>query len=139
MQKPSLDNIIEDQKTLKNKVPYNLYGIHMDTVIHIPARECFIEFLETLPHIKKYAKDNRSVWYVFEYSSHLRYIIDNFLQNYIGVVIHRYPWVTNFLVSVYYNDLITLLSCSGPECIYVPNTASDKIKLSVQEIFSIIN
>lgn len=122
-----------------SKIPYNLYGIHMDTVIRIPAREYFIEFLETLPHIKKYAKDNRSVWYIFEYSKHLRYLIDNFLENEIGVVVHSYPWVTSFLVSVYYNDLITLLSCSGPECIYITNAASDKIKLSVQEIFNIIN
>ena len=122
-----------------HKVPYNLYGIHMDTVIHVPAREYFIEFLETLPHIKKYTKDDRSVWYIFEYSSHLRYLTDKFLQNAIGIVIHRYPWITNFLVSVYYNDLITLLSCSGPECIYIPKVASDKIKLSVQEIFNLIN
>lgn len=121
------------------KVPYNLYGIHMDTVIRIPAREYFIEFLETLPHIKKYTKNNRSVWYIFEYSSHLRYLIDNLLEKNIGVVVHRYPWVTSFLVSVYYNDLITLLSCSSPECIYITNAASDKIKLSPQEIFNIIN
>ena len=122
-----------------HKVPNNLYGIHMDTVICIPAREYFIEFLETLPHIKKYTRDNRSVWYIFEYSSYLRYIIGNFLEKNIGVVVHRYPWVTSFLVSVYYNDLITLLSCSGPECIYIPNAASDKIKLSVQEIFNLTN
>lgn len=121
------------------KIPYTLYGIHMDTVIRIPAREYFIEFLEILPHIKKYTKNNRSVWYIFEYSSHLRYLIDNFLEKNIGVVVHRYPWVTSFLVSVYYNDLITLLSCSGPECIYITNAASDKIKLSAQEIFNIIN
>lgn len=121
------------------KIPYNLYGIHMDTVIRIPAREYFIEFLETLPHIKKCTKDNRSVWYIFEYSSHLRRLMYNFLKKNIGVVVHRYPWVTGFLVSVYYNDLITLLSCSGPECIYIPNVASDKIRLSVQEIFNIIN
>ena len=111
----------------------------MDTVIRIPAREYFIEFLETLPHIKKYGKNNRSVWYIFKYSRHFRYLIDNFLEKNIGVVVHRYPWVTSFLVSVYYNDLITLLSCSGPECIYITNAASDKIKLSVQEIFNIIN
>lgn len=111
----------------------------MDTVIHIPTREYFVEFLETLPHIKKYAKDNRSVWYIFEYSKHLMHLIDNFLENEIGVVVHSYPWVTSFLVSVYYNDGITLLSCSGPECIYIPNSASDKIKLSAQEIFNIIN
>lgn len=121
------------------KIPYTLYGIHMDTVIRIPAREYFIEFLEILPHIKKYTKNNRSVWYIFEYSSHFRYLIDNFLEKNIGVVVHRYPWVTGFLVSVYYNDLITLLSCSGPECIYITNAASDKIKLSAQEIFNIIN
>lgn len=121
------------------KIPYNLYGIHMDTVIRIPAREYFREFLEILPHIKKYAKDNRSVWYIFEYSSYLRYIIDNVLEKGIGVVVHRYPWAASFLVSVYYNDGITLLSCSGPECIYITNAASDKIKLSVQEIFNIIN
>ena len=111
----------------------------MDTVICIPAREYFIEFLETLPHIKKYGKNNRSVWYIFEYSSYFKYLIDNFLEKNIGVVVHRYPWVTNFLVSVYYNELITLLSCSGPECIYITYAASDKIKLSVQEIFNIIN
>ena len=122
-----------------HKIPYSLYGIHMDTVIRIPAREYFIEFLETLPHIKKYTKNNRSVWYIFKYSRHLRYLIDNFLEKNIGVVVHRYPWVTSFLVSVYYNDLITLLSCSGSECIYITNAASDKIKLSVQEIFNIIN
>ena len=122
-----------------HKIPYSLYGIHMDTVIRIPAREYFIEFLETLPHIKKYGKNNRSVWYIFKYSRHFRYLIDNFLEKNIGVVVHRYPWVTSFLVSVYYNDLITLLSCSGPECIYITNAASDKIKLSVQEIFNIIN
>lgn len=121
------------------KIPYNLYGIHMDTVIHIPARDYFIEFLETLPHIKKYAKNNRSVWYIFEYSSHLKYLIDNFLEKSIGVAVHKYPWVASFLVSVYYNDSITLLSCSGPECIYITNTASDKIKLSVQEIFNTIH
>ena len=122
-----------------HKIPYNLYGIHMDTVIRISARDYFIEFLETLPHIKKYAKDNRSVWYIFKHSKHLMYLIDNFLEKDIGVVVHSYPWVTSFLVSVYYNDLITLLSCSGPECIYITNAASDKIKLSVQEIFNIIN
>lgn len=121
------------------KIPYNLYGIHMDTVIRIPAREYFIEFLETLPHIKKCTKDNRSAWYIFEYSKHLRRLIDNFLEKNIGVVVHRYPWVTSFLVSTYYNDLITLLSCSGPECIYITNAASDKIRLPVQEIFNIIN
>lgn len=121
------------------KIPYTLYGIHMDTVIRIPAREYFIEFLETLPHIKKYTKDNRSVWYIFKYSRHIRYLINNFLEKSIGVVVHRYPWAASFLVSVYYNDLITLLSCSGPECIYVTNDATDKIKLSVQEIFNIIN
>lgn len=121
------------------KIPYNLYGIHMDTVIRIPAREYFIEFLETLPHIKKCTKDNRSVWYLFEYSKHLRRLIDNFLEKNIGVVVHRYPWVTSFLVSTYYNDLITLLSCSGPEGIYITNAASDKIRLPVQEIFNIIN
>ena len=122
-----------------HKIPYSLYGIHMDTVIRISARDYFIEFLETLPHIKKYAKDNRSVWYIFKHSKHLMYLIDNFLEKNIGVVVHRYPWVTSFLVSVYYNDLITLLSCSGSECIYITNAASDKIKLSVQEIFNIIN
>lgn len=121
------------------KVPYNLYGIHMDTVIRIPAREYFIEFLETLPHIKKNTKNNRSVWYIFEYSRDLRYLIDNFLEKSIGVVVHRYPWAASFLVSVYYNDLITLLSCSGPECIYITNAGSDKIKLSAQEIFNITN
>lgn len=122
-----------------HKIPYSLYGIHMDTVIRISAREYFIEFLETLPHIKKYAKNNRSVWYIFKYSSHLKYIIDNFLEKHIGVVVHRYPWVTSFLVSTYYNDPITLLSCSGSECIYISNAASDKIRLSVQEIFNITN
>lgn len=121
------------------KIPYNLYGIHMDTVIRIPAREYFIEFLETLPHIKKNTKNNRSVWYIFEYSRDIRYLIDNFLEKSIGVVVHRYPWAARFLVSVYYNDLITLLSCSGPECIYITNEGSDKIKLSAQEIFNIIN
>lgn len=121
------------------KVPYNLYGIHMDTVIHIPAREYFIEFLETLPHIKKYTKDNRSVWYIFKHSRYLMDLIDNFLQNDIGIVVHRYAWVTSFLVSTYYNDIITLLACSGSECIYISKEASDKIKLSEQEIFNIIN
>lgn len=123
------------------EIPKALYGIYMNTIL-TDARRYFIEYLETLPHIKKYSKDNKEVWYIFEMSDFIIDIFHKFSEKGIGTKIRHYPWKT-CLVPTYYMGSIRRVDCDKPkygEYTYTSCTPEyDKVTLMSGELFYLVN
>ena len=123
------------------KIPHKLYGIHMDTTL-TDSRKYFIEYLEILPHIKKYSKDNRGVWYIFELSDFIINIFHKFSEKGIGTKVRHYPWKT-CLVSTYYMGSIRRIeyekSKYGEYKYTSCNPEYDKVTLMTGELFYLVD
>lgn len=129
------------------EIPNKLFGIHMDAVITTTTRSYFIEYLEILPHIKKYAKDNRSVWYIFESSGFIRNIFNKFLEKNIGNKVLKYPW-KSCIAPTYHIGPIMRVRYAKPvdgEHTYSPHTIWKKqfddaiVTLSTQQLYNLTN
>lgn len=123
------------------KIPHKLYGIHMDNAL-TETRKCFIEYIETLPHIKKYSKEDQTLWYIFESSGFITNLFHKFLEKNIGTKVRNYPWRT-CLVSTYHNGHIMKMENSNPgygEYIYCSRYSSfDRVTLMSGELFYLVD
>lgn len=131
------------------EIPDKLYGIQMDIAINVQPREYFMEYIETLPHIKKINYEDRSVWYIFEFSGFTRTLFTKFLEKQIGTIVRNYPW-RSCLVSTYHNGPIIRKDHKKPvsgEYTYVPyvpysvfpDKRSDTVTLTVQQLYNLTN
>lgn len=132
------------------KIPHNLYGIQIDITTSVQPREYFMEYIETLPHIKKFNYENMTVWYIFEFSVSIRAIFEKFLEKQIGTKIRNFPW-SSTLVSTFHNGLITRIDTDKPvynTYIYgIPShsvynhkpSAFDTVTLTAQQLYNLTN
>lgn len=123
------------------EIPNDLFGIYMDNVL-TDSRKYFIEYLETLPHIKKYSKDNLEVWYIFEMSDFTIDLFHKFSEKGIGTKVRHYPWKT-CLVPTYYIGSIRRVDYAKPkygEYIYTSHHPTyDKVTLMSEELFYLVD
>lgn len=131
------------------EIPDKLYGIQMDITINVQPREYFMEYIETLPHIKKFNYEDKSVWYIFEFSGFTRTLFTKFLEKQIGSKVRNNPW-RSCLVSTYHNGPIIRKDHKKPvygEYTYVPyvpysvfpDKRSDTVTLSAQQLYNLTN
>lgn len=123
------------------EIPNRLYGIYMDTTL-TETRKCFIEYIETLPHIKKYNKDNHGVWYIFKMSSFITTLFRKFLEKSIGIKVRHNPW-RSCLVPTYHIGPIRRIKDASPkygEHIYISYYPEyDKVTLMTGELFYLVD
>lgn len=123
------------------EIPNSLYGIYMDTTL-TETRKYFIEYIETLPHIKKYDKDNHGVWYIFKISGFTATLFRKFLEKSIGTKVRRNPW-RSCLVPTYHNGPIKRVKDASPK--YGEHTYTsyypeyDKVTLMTGELFYLVD
>lgn len=132
------------------EIPQSLYGIHIDISTNEQPREFFMEYIETLPHIKKINYKNMTVWYILEFSEFTKGIFRKFQHHNIGDKVRNFPWKTT-LVSTYHNGLITQINTDKSvydEYIYGEPHYSfyarkppsfDTVTLSTQQLYNLTN
>lgn len=129
------------------EIPNKLYGIQIDITISVQPREYFMEYIETLPHIKKFNYEDMSVWYIFEFSGFTRALFVKFLEKQIGSKVRNYPWRT-CLVPTYHNGPIIRKDHKKSVCgeyIYEPYSIlpnrciSNTVTLSEQQLYNLTN
>lgn len=132
------------------EIPNRLYGIHIDIGETTQSKEYFMEYIETLPHIKKANYENMTVWYILECSVYIRAIFEKFLEKQIGTKIRNFPW-SSTLVSTFHIGLITRIDTNKPvysAYIYgVPShslynrkpSAFDTVTLTAQQLYNLTN
>lgn len=132
------------------EIPSRLYGIHMDISKGTQSEKYFMEYIETLPHIKKANYENMTVWYILECSVSIRAIFEKFLEKRIGTKIRNFPW-SSTLVATFHIGLITRIDTGKPvygTYIYGVPTHSlynhkpstfDTVTLTAQQLYNLTN
>lgn len=132
------------------EIPDRLYGIHMDISEDTQSKKYFMEYIETLPHIKKANYEDMTVWYILKRSAFIRFIFEKFLEKRIGTIVRNFPW-SSTLVSTFHNGLITRVDTDKPvygTYIYgVPSrsfynrkpSSFDTVTLTAQQLYNLTN
>lgn len=132
------------------EIPNRLYGIHIDISEDTQSKRYFMEYIETLPHIKKINYENMTVWYILERSGFIIAIFEKLLEKRIGTKVCNFPW-SSTLVSTFHNGLITRIDTDKPvynTYIYgIPShslynhkpSAFDTVTLTTQQLYNLTN